>query len=77
MAVVSWTFAVTLSRSLGRPLDYAEAQWLLDYRFGFVKRGLVGELFTMTRSLFHAPVSEELVFAASASALAVFGVIIF
>lgn len=77
MSLITWTFAVTLSRSLRRPLEYAEAQWLLDYRFGFVKRGLMGELFTMTRSLFHAPATEELIFAVSASALVVFSAIIF
>ncbi|SIR01595.1 hypothetical protein SAMN05880574_1531 [Chryseobacterium sp. RU37D] len=27
------------------PNDWAEAHWMLDYRFGFIKRGLAGEIF--------------------------------
>ena len=36
--------AATLARTLRGPNDWAEAHWLLDYRFGFVKRGLLGQL---------------------------------
>lgn len=41
---VGVTFALTLSRAWRLPNDFAEAHWLLDYRFGFVKRGLAGEI---------------------------------
>ncbi len=44
MAIVVWTFLVTLSRALRKPNDFAEAHWLLSYRFGFMKRGLLGSL---------------------------------
>lgn len=35
---------VTAARTLGPPLDYAVGHWLLDWRHGFVPRGLVGTL---------------------------------
>jgi hypothetical protein len=42
--VLIWTFAATLARSVRAPNQFAEAHWLLDYRFGFMKRGLVGTI---------------------------------
>ena len=38
------TLVLTLSRAWRWPNDFAEAHWLLDYRFGLVKRGLAGQL---------------------------------
>ncbi len=43
-AALAWTFAVTLARGLCPPNDFAEAHWLVDYRFGLIKRGLAGSL---------------------------------
>lgn len=48
ITVVIWTFAVTISRALRMPNDFSEAHWLLDYRFGFMKRGFVGSLCSLT-----------------------------
>jgi len=58
--LIGWTLGATLSRSLGKPVDYALAQWLLDYRFGFIKRGLMGELLTGFRSALGIEASEQL-----------------
>ena len=44
-AMVAWTLLVSLWRGHRQPNDWAEAHWLLDYRFGFVKRGLLGSLY--------------------------------
>jgi len=44
LSLLTVTLALTLSRALRWPNDFAEAHWLLDYRFGFVKRGLAGQL---------------------------------
>jgi hypothetical protein len=33
------------------PNDFAEAHWVLDYRFGFVKRGLAGQVLSTTLGL--------------------------
>jgi hypothetical protein len=45
--IIAWTLAVTLARALRWPNEYAQAHWLLDYRFGFIKRGLAGSLYQM------------------------------
>ena len=39
-----WAFYISVLRSLRIPNDWAEAQWLLSYKFGFIKRGLPGTL---------------------------------
>lgn len=56
-----WTMAVTASRALRTPNDFAEAHWLLDYRFGFVKRGLVGEIFSLITGLRSTPITAQLI----------------
>jgi hypothetical protein len=43
-ALLGVTLVLTLSRAWRWPNDFAEAHWLLDYRFGFVKRGLAGQI---------------------------------
>lgn len=44
IVVIVWTFSVTISRAIRMPNDFSEAHWLLDYRFGFIRRGLVGTI---------------------------------
>ena len=41
----------TLTRTVQLPNDWAEAHWLLDYRFGYVKRGLPGQLLAWATDL--------------------------
>jgi hypothetical protein len=48
--VCAWTLSVTVARALRLPNDFAEAHWLLDYRFGFMKRGLVGSVCSLLLS---------------------------
>jgi len=43
-AILLGAMVATLLRTWRPPNDWAEAHWLLDYRFGFVKRGLCGEV---------------------------------
>ena len=64
--------AVTLARTLRWPNDWAEAHWLLDYRFGFVKRGLLGQLLQWTLAPFGGEVGEGAIRAVSAAACVVF-----
>lgn len=47
-----WTFAISVARAIRLPNDFSEAHWLLDYRFGFMKRGLIGSICSATASLF-------------------------
>ncbi len=45
------TLVLTLSRAMRWPNDFSEAHWLLDYRFGFVKRGLAGQILSSALGL--------------------------
>lgn len=59
--VVIWTFGATLARSVRAPNGFAEAHWLLDYRFGFMKRGLVGSLCGGAADLLGARMTESVI----------------
>lgn len=39
-----WALYITVLRALREPNDWAKAQWLISYKFGFVKRALPGTL---------------------------------
>jgi hypothetical protein len=39
---LSWAYLVTLARAWRWPNDWAEAHWLVNYTFGFLKRALPG-----------------------------------
>lgn len=56
-----WTVVITVSRALRTPNDFAEAHWLLDYQFGFVKRGLVGEMLSLITRLTSTPMTAQLI----------------
>jgi len=59
--VVAWTMAVTVSRAIRMPNDFAEAHWLLDYRFGFIKRGLIGSICSAVTKLGGVSMSPPLI----------------
>jgi hypothetical protein len=60
-SVLAWTLGVTVSRAIRFPNDFAEAHWLLDYRFGFIKRGLAGSCTTILATLTGIPVGPGLI----------------
>ena len=43
--ILFYTLAFSVGKTLRFPNDWAESHWLMDYRFGFIKRGLAGEIF--------------------------------
>jgi hypothetical protein len=45
--LLAWALFITATRAIRSPNDFAEALWLLDYRFGFIKRGLIGSLISI------------------------------
>ena len=49
--VLFLTCLVMVARTLQPPLEYAVGHWLLDWRHGFLPRGLVGTLITPLRRL--------------------------
>lgn len=71
-----WTATATVIRAVRYPNDYAEAHWLLDYRLGFVKRGLIGTLVSWAARLVHRPVTEELVLTLSVASFLVFSIVL-
>ncbi|MBA3468914.1 MAG: hypothetical protein H0T53_04645 [Herpetosiphonaceae bacterium] len=42
-----WLLGATLLRSLQMPNEFAKAHWVIDYRFGFIKRGFIGSVLTI------------------------------
>lgn len=50
VALLVWTQLVTVARTVRWPNDFSEAHWLLDYRYGLVKRGLVGQTLSLILS---------------------------
>lgn len=58
-AVVVWTVVASVARALRPPNDFSEAHWLLDYRFGFIKRGLVGSLCSSVAGIFDVEMTAE------------------
>ncbi|WP_344831242.1 hypothetical protein [Chryseobacterium ginsenosidimutans] len=40
-----YTLVFSVLKTIRFPNDWSEAHWMLDYRFGFIKRGLAGEIF--------------------------------
>jgi hypothetical protein len=44
VGVAVWAMVVTALRTVRPPNDFAEAHWLIDYRFGVVRRGLAGAM---------------------------------
>lgn len=67
-----FAMAATLCRTVRAPNDWAEAHWLLDYRFGFVKRGLPGQLLTWATDLLSVPITADVVNGVASTLLALF-----
>lgn len=59
--VILWTFGVTIARATREPNDFSESYWLLDYRFGFIKRGLIGTLCNVATGLLGVEMTPRLI----------------
>jgi hypothetical protein len=68
LALAGWAMAVTLARAIRWPNDFAEAHWLIDYRFGFIRRGLMGEGLSWLAATGIAAPSEPVIAALAACA---------
>jgi len=42
---LSWALIITMCRAVRWPNDWAEAQWLINYDYGLIKRALLGAVF--------------------------------
>ena len=59
--LLGWALFATVLRSWRTPNDFAEAHWLLTYEFGFIKRGLPGQVLSWFSDAFTLPVTEGLI----------------
>ena len=72
-ALMGYTLCVTIARGVRvQPNDFAEAQWLLGYQFGFVKRGLVGELLRLASRAGDVPITAAMIAILAQTAFAIF-----
>lgn len=69
MAVIVFTLMVTVARALRFPNEFAMTHWLFDYRFGFMKRGLVGSLCSLVANLGGVSMSRAAILVLSSTAL--------
>src|SRR5436309_7281138 len=60
-AVFVLTLVVTSLRAVRMPNDFSKAHWLIDYRFGFVKRGLIGTIVALTTRSLQMHPTEQLI----------------
>jgi hypothetical protein len=70
--VLLWTFGVTIMRSIRFPNEYAMAHWLIDYRFGLIKRGLAGTIVSLSTGIMHMRPTEQLIVIISICVFTVF-----
>ncbi len=75
--LVFWTLFITIARALRMPNDFSEAHWLLDYRFGFMKRGLIGTISNFFSSIFDYSITPELIAIYSGIIFSIFVISIF
>ncbi|HMF98337.1 MAG TPA: hypothetical protein VKE96_28750 [Vicinamibacterales bacterium] len=61
VAAMAWTLVVTCLRAARLPNNFSTEHWLIDYRFGFVKRGLVGSVLSIATRLAGTRPSERLI----------------
>lgn len=66
LVIVAWTLGVTVARSIRLPNDFAEAHWLIDYRFGLVNRGLIGSFCNFFLSLAQYQMNPSIIVVLSA-----------
>ena len=70
LALVTWATAATVARAVRYPNDFADAHWLLDYRFGLIKRGLAGSVLSVASSAGLPGPSERVIAVTAFSAFA-------
>src|SRR5262249_36160132 len=71
-AAMAWTLVVTMLRAARLPNKFSTEHWLIDYRFGFVKRGLVGSVLSVVTGLAGTPPSERLIDALAIAMFVIF-----
>ena len=70
--VVVATLLVTLARAIRTPNEFSMAHWLFDYRFGFMKRGLIGSICSTACAATGQPMTARIIVVLSAILLTSF-----
>src|SRR6185369_16985226 len=63
VAALVFAMAATVSRTARPPNPFARAHWLLDYRFGFMKRALQGQVLVILSRLGLLHLRRDTIFA--------------
>ena len=74
--LLGWTLVVTILRAVRLPNDFSKSHWLVDYRFGFVKRGLVGTLVSLATTTLHTRPTDQLIAILSSVQFGIFCVVL-
>jgi hypothetical protein len=72
MAALVTTTIVTCLRAARLPNQFATEHWLVDYRFGVVKRGLVGSVVALITAALHTRPSQAAINALAVAAFVIF-----
>jgi hypothetical protein len=72
LALVAWAMVVTMARAVRSPNDFAEAHWLLDYRFGLIRRGFAGSVLSLASAAGVAVPAERTVALLAFAVFAIF-----
>ena len=72
VATLVTTTVVTCLRAARLPNSFATEHWLIDYRFGFVKRGLVGSIVAVVAAALRTRPSEAAIQALAVAAFVTF-----
>jgi len=72
VAALATTTIITCLRAVRLPNNFATEHWLIDYRFGFVKRGLVGSIVAVVAATFRARPSDAAIEALAIAAFVTF-----
>src|SRR5439155_22447338 len=76
VGTMAWTLVVTILRADRLPNEFAREHWFIDYRFGFVKRGLVGSVVSLATRLARIDATERLIDALSIGFFLVFCLVV-
>jgi hypothetical protein len=75
VSIMLWTVVATTLRAARLPNDFSKEHWFIDYRFGFVKRGLIGTIVSLTTGLLHVRETEQLINILSIAQFVVFCIV--
>jgi hypothetical protein len=75
VSLMLWTLVATTVRAVRLPNDFSTEHWFIDYRFGFVKRGLIGTVLSLTTRLLHVRETKQLIDMLSIAQFVVFCIV--